>query len=185
MCIRDRASRHHSLQELWFLGSHGDLGGGNKQDGLALYPCQWLLSEARDVGLHLEFTPTTYSTLNITDKPTIDDPLKLCFPSDQPEMEKLGVEFITSANGMSTNMWDLVTTHGRAGYSSQINQRKAFWSLSFAPREVFADDKLIGYIESGEYRKDDTKIEAQPNVKVASTIRCIDTSFGILTIGYQ
>jgi uncharacterized protein (DUF2235 family) len=148
-----RASRHHSLQELWFLGSHGDLGGGNKQDGLALYPCQWLLSEARNFGLHLDFTPVTYSTLSIGDKTTVDNPLQLCFPSEQSEVVKSGRQPITSANGMSVKMWDLATTHSRAGYNSQINQRKAFWSLSFASRQVFADDKLIGYIESGKYRQ--------------------------------
>jgi len=149
-----RASRHHSLQELWFLGSHGDLGGGNKQDGLALYPCQWLLSEARDVGLHLEFTPVTYSTLSIGDKSTIDNPLELCFPSIQSEVDKLGVKLITSTNKMSIKMWDLVMAHSWAGYTTQINQRKPFWSLSSAPREIFAaDDKMIGYIESGRYRR--------------------------------
>jgi uncharacterized protein (DUF2235 family) len=102
-----RASRHHSLQELWFLGRHGDLGGGNKQDGLALYPCQWLLSEARDLGLHLEFTPVTYSTLSIGDQTTVDNPLQLCFPSDWSEVDKPGRQPITSANGMSVKMWDL------------------------------------------------------------------------------
>ena len=130
------------------------------RDGLALYPCQWLLSEARDVGLHLGFTPVTYSTLSIKEKPTVDSPLELCFPAAQAEVNGFAAKLITSTNGMSMKMRDLETTHTRSGYDSQITQRKSFWSVSSAPRDVFADDKLIGYIESGECREDDIKIEA-------------------------
>ncbi|KAK5079981.1 hypothetical protein LTR05_008831 [Lithohypha guttulata] len=48
-------SYNESLLQAWFLGTHTDLGGRWPQDGIALYPLQWLLSEAQKLGLGLGF----------------------------------------------------------------------------------------------------------------------------------
>jgi hypothetical protein len=42
-----------SFLQGWFLGTHADIGGANQHDGLSLYPLQWMLCEACEVGLVL------------------------------------------------------------------------------------------------------------------------------------
>ena len=43
------------MVQAWFLGAHGDIGGGARHDGLSLYPLQWILIESKRYGLGLEF----------------------------------------------------------------------------------------------------------------------------------
>ncbi|KAK2035957.1 hypothetical protein LZ31DRAFT_636809 [Colletotrichum somersetense] len=67
-----------SFLQAWFVGTHGDMGGGGVDDGLSLYPLQWMLNESRQLGLELEYNPRPQL------KDLIQDPLKLSFPSPPP-----------------------------------------------------------------------------------------------------
>lgn len=42
------------VEQVWFTGSHSDVGGGYGQRGLSDVPLQWMLEKARDVGLALD-----------------------------------------------------------------------------------------------------------------------------------
>ncbi|KAK2010458.1 hypothetical protein LZ32DRAFT_607472 [Colletotrichum eremochloae] len=67
-----------SFLQAWFVGTHGDIGGGGVDDGLSLYPLQWMLNESRQLGLELEYNPRPQL------KDLIQDPLKLAFPDPPP-----------------------------------------------------------------------------------------------------
>ena len=45
-----------TLKQCWFLGYHGDIGGGKKVEGLAYIPLVWLMSQLSD---ELAFDPAT------------------------------------------------------------------------------------------------------------------------------
>lgn len=45
---------NRSMIQAWFVGAHADMGGGAKDDGLSLYPLQWVLMESQSFGLTLE-----------------------------------------------------------------------------------------------------------------------------------
>ena len=66
-----------SMIQAWFAGAHIDMGGSAQQDGLSLYPLQWILLESQDKGLVLQFSKVR------GDLPwaKIDDPLKVVFPT--------------------------------------------------------------------------------------------------------
>jgi hypothetical protein len=64
----------HSFQEAWFAGTHGNLGGACEEDGLALWPLQWVLTEAQKFGLVCEFKG---------DASNISDPAEVIFPKDR------------------------------------------------------------------------------------------------------
>lgn len=48
----DQPSQHVSYRQLWFAGSHGDVGGGYPEDdnGLAKIPLQWMIAQAEACG---------------------------------------------------------------------------------------------------------------------------------------
>jgi hypothetical protein len=66
-----------SIVQAWFMGYHIDIGGGAKEDGLSLYPLQWMLIEAQKYNLVLEHQPPKW----ITDKVAIEHPPALVLPS--------------------------------------------------------------------------------------------------------
>lgn len=143
------STEDQDVLEAWFIGSHGDLGGGNAQDGLALYPCQWLLHEAQKLGLHLSFTSVTYNSLDRRNKATMDNPLDLCFPSNVDAEGNSLAHVITSANGVQTMIWDMVHVHKLPGYDVRIKQRPPHWIFSTAPRNVFVGAQLAGWRQDG------------------------------------
>jgi uncharacterized protein (DUF2235 family) len=141
-------SNDHSLLQAWFLGVHGDLGGSNAQDGCALYPLQWLLSEARDVGLALGFRPTTRTTTILRQEVDLDDPLALVFPklTGSSQNEPISPNTLTSENGIQVKMWDIGSVHKMQRYRIRLNRsRTNKFIFSTAPREVFDQDRLMGY----------------------------------------
>ena len=121
-----------SFQEAWFAGSHGDIGGACEDDGLALYPLQWILSEAQKFGLVLEF--------NDEESGGIVDPQTLIFPGGNREQKT-----IKCVNGISVRMHDLSEIHKRAGFNPRIS--KTFWNTE---RQIFEDNGLIGQVSSGK-----------------------------------
>lgn len=46
-----------TCREAWLLDSHGDLGGSCKQDGLSLWPLQWILSKPANMDWSLASKP--------------------------------------------------------------------------------------------------------------------------------
>ncbi len=127
--------------EAWFLGTHSDIGGGNEQDGLSLYPLQWMLSESRRQGLCLGFRKIHLDV--------IDDPIEICLPSKQHTWQ------CRLANGISVEIHDLRIVHSSrkfcSSYGVRLNLSSSAWAVK--PREPFERGKqsaLKGYIEDGK-----------------------------------
>ncbi|KAF3193743.1 hypothetical protein TWF225_009287 [Orbilia oligospora] len=94
--------------ETWFLGSHANLGGSLPQDGLSLWPLQYLLSEAQETGLVLEFQ----SLVSIE----IQNPLEYSMPQDPEKFQS-----ITYKNGLTVSMWDLEAIFASPGFNASVN----------------------------------------------------------------
>ncbi|KAI1814796.1 hypothetical protein GGS20DRAFT_384500 [Poronia punctata] len=97
-----------SVIEAWFVGSHADMGGGARDDGLSLYPLQWMLLESRAHGLVLE---PWWNNHSLT-----EEPLGLVFPSapiaDNPgQHEPLHPWMFRYRNGIVIEMVDLRSSH--------------------------------------------------------------------------
>ena len=109
--------------EAWFLGSHGDLGGSCKQDGLSLWPLQWILSEACGYGLVLGFQPRP--------EIHIEDPEAYTMPMGK------GPYQIPFKNGANTKMWNLEEQFLVDGFQPMVNTTS--WGLWQEPRDIFGD----------------------------------------------
>jgi hypothetical protein len=134
------------------------MGGGNKHDGLSLYPLQWILSEAKIQGLSLT-TDDSPKEKNLASNIT-----ELLFPSGGEYVnvytEQTAVEYIPyekpplrTNNGISIGMWDIRLSHRNPSYKLQINVSLfAAGPVSFniAPRRVFDRNTLVGYQPDGE-----------------------------------
>jgi len=44
-------AQNHDMQQKWFIGTHGDVGGGHAQSGLSDIALKWMIDEARGKGL--------------------------------------------------------------------------------------------------------------------------------------
>lgn len=148
---RFRDSHNRSCQEAWFVGTHGNLGGACQEDGLALWPLQWILSEAQKFGLALEFTATRNSV--------IKNPADIIFPglripsSTLPNMNDQ-MTHISYTNGISVSLCDLSTTFERSGFAPVVDSGSRMW-MRYAERQIFDEnDDLIDTVkyESGESR---------------------------------
>ena len=147
--LRTRSSLH-SVIEAWFLGAHGDLGGGNSQDGIALYPAQWLLAEAEQLGLALDFSPITYTSAVFQDQSVVKSPLELMFPTLKSlETEEEYPQKIKLLNGISVPLWDMRSVHMQQGFGLNINYHANQWLYQTAEREIFLQDRIIGYHTEG------------------------------------
>lgn len=90
------------------MGAHADIGGGARDDGLSLYPLQWLLIESQHQGLILEHTPETIP---------IEDPLDLVFPAQRKDRADAGAHLTSQpweyqySNGTKIKMQDMRISH--------------------------------------------------------------------------
>jgi hypothetical protein len=105
----DADMTNRSLIQAWFLGTHEDVIGGTAQDGLSLYPLQWMILESIYSGL---------SVNNMGDSKDSDHPMALIFPQYAGSLPPLdGSEEIEwrlqYTNGLRTSMFDLQSTHGK------------------------------------------------------------------------
>ncbi|KAI1188829.1 hypothetical protein F5B17DRAFT_394021 [Nemania serpens] len=97
-----------SVIEAWFIGSHADIGGGSQDDGLSLYPLQWMLLESRTHGLIFE---PSWENQSIT-----EEPLGLVFPlvpdqdTSKPHQPLTPWTF-QYQNGIEIEMVDIRATH--------------------------------------------------------------------------
>ncbi|KAH7136237.1 hypothetical protein EDB81DRAFT_77274 [Dactylonectria macrodidyma] len=139
-----------SLIQAWFLGTTDDLCGGTANDGLSLYPLQWILLESIQAGL----------SLISMEKPTSgENPLALVFPQYAGNLPTLdGSEDIEwrlkYLNGIQISMFDLQSTHAaRSEANGNVHGLKhdpERFSRG-ATRKVFGTDGLKGWTETAPY----------------------------------
>ncbi|GAP87641.1 putative ras GTPase [Rosellinia necatrix] len=97
-----------SVIEAWFIGSHADIGGGSQEDGLSLYPLQWMFLESRAHGLLFE---PSWDSQSIT-----EEPLGLVFPlvpdqdPSKPQQPMTPWTF-QYTNGIEIEMVDIRSSH--------------------------------------------------------------------------
>ncbi|KAE8449830.1 hypothetical protein EG329_007307 [Mollisiaceae sp. DMI_Dod_QoI] len=134
--VRDKDE--HSFQEAWFAGSHGNLGGACEEDGLALWPLQWIVREAQNHGLVLGFNRMPNSQL--------EDPAKLIFPKSTGSMRE-----IDCANGIKVRMWNLAPITATKGFFPLVDgRRSSVFITTTSDRVIFSTEaaspgRLIGY----------------------------------------
>lgn len=140
-----------SMIQAWFPGSHIDIGGSAREDGLSLYPLQWMLLESKGKGLVLEFS-------KIHERfpwAKIDNPLEIIFPKDGDATKGLDPWSCTTENGIVITMQDLRKVHDEAEFGGRYRlkdntSKNGLWPRS--ARKVFdKDGSLLGWIPSGKF----------------------------------
>ncbi|KIW96675.1 uncharacterized protein Z519_02066 [Cladophialophora bantiana CBS 173.52] len=141
-----------SFVQAWFMGSNQDLGGGTREDGLSLYPLQWLLIESMRAGLVLQSQNEKSPPLKI------ENPLSLAFPQYAGEVPKIDesekIEWrISHSNGIQVSLYDLQTLHGiytddSQTHNLQINSPSTLYNTS---RKIFNSKGFIGWCDDGSY----------------------------------
>lgn len=138
-----------SLIQAWFLGTHEDLCGGTANDGLSLYPLQWMLLESIKAGLSVGLEKSTAA----------DNPLSLVFPQFAGGIPNLDgsedIEWrIPYANDVQVSMFDLQSSH-----AIKSTDGVEIHSLKFPPerykrnavRKVFGIKDLNGWTATSMY----------------------------------
>ena len=114
-----------SIVQAWFVGAHIDMGGSAKNDGLSLYPLQWILGESEAKGLKLEFTKLVHP------RAIIDNPLHVIHPRNEDEGKGCDPWKCTTSNSINVLVQDLRNVHEldvyNQRYSIKINSRKGFY----------------------------------------------------------
>lgn len=131
-----------SFIQAYFIGQHNDIGGSAKKFGLALYPCQWMLLEARQCGLVVDIGERAGSDHHS---------LSMVIPKfnknkENEEDEKLW-SFITE-NGVEVNMQDLREVHGisrghEKSFAVKLTSPKLGSIRHKKPRDPFT---AVGYL---------------------------------------
>ena len=140
-----------SFLQGWFLGTHADIGGANKHDGLSLYPLQWMLCEACNLGLALG----SDWTQNLDD--IIQNVAEVLFPCGIQNISgnisaHQTQEALCLDNGTEIKMWDIRTMHHQRRYRIRLNTEIGIRFLyTLIPRKLFDDGKLLGYHNKGVY----------------------------------
>lgn len=138
-----------SFVQAWFLGSHSDIVGGTRHDGLSIYPLQWMMIEAMLAGLVLSFEETVQDCLQD------EDPLALVFPKHAGHAPNLSADgeyywHVRYRNGIEVRMADLQSVHVANQETEQLSHSIHLETPSFmhrAPRRIFSNSKrgLSGY----------------------------------------
>ena len=165
-----------SIIEAWFAGAHTDMGGGASDNGLSLYPLQWMLVESRKLGLVLEHSPKSRA------RGLIENPLELtmlekCTTDDAASrdisQEAVRPWIFVHTNGIEVEMYDLRATHKHGNlqllkgnvlrrrqskngpdpiHRVRINEGWGGLNLNGrrSPFDTKSEGKLIGYREHGQ-----------------------------------
>jgi Uncharacterized alpha/beta hydrolase domain (DUF2235) len=143
--IAPQARTERTLIQAWFLGTHGDMGGAKSQDGLSLYPLQWMMIESHKVGLLLHFKSHSKAD-------DIDDPLNLVFPTTYPfhaPPNKGDLWKIRFKGRLEVEMHCLDSIFQKEGFKPRVNYLGTL--LTGKARAPFAEDgKLRGWKANGE-----------------------------------
>ncbi|KIX00191.1 uncharacterized protein Z518_10329 [Rhinocladiella mackenziei CBS 650.93] len=139
-----------SLVQAWFMGSHQDIGGGARHDGLSLYPLQWMIVESVRAGLIIQSGGE--------EKKKTEAPLALAFPQYAGDIPKLDgdekIEWrIRFTNGIQISLYDLQSLHGGSSDEDQthtvhINSSNMIYN---SQRKVFGAKELIGWCDTASY----------------------------------
>ncbi|KAM5355019.1 hypothetical protein ACJ41O_001665 [Fusarium nematophilum] len=145
----DADMSRQSLVQAWFLGTNDDVCGGTANDGLSLYPLQWVVLESINTGLSL---------LTKEASPTSNSPLSLVFPQYAGNLPTLdGSEEIEWClrykNGIRVSMFDLQSTHATRSAKGDVHSVKLEPDRYSKPviRKVFEGDDLSGWCENGPF----------------------------------
>lgn len=153
-----------SFIQAWFIGGNQDLGGGSPEDGLSLYPLQWMILESIKAGLIFRFDEQK------VDGAPIENPLALSLPHFAGEVptsrgeEKIEWR-IQYANGLIVSLYDLQSVHGlstdakdqthsiRISQTSSLynSQRKMFGSKNLINAKTATVEGLIGWNDQGKF----------------------------------
>lgn len=145
-----------SFIQAHFIGQHNDMGGSAKKFGLALYPLQWMLLEAKRCGLVVDLHGGP-------DDPS--NPLHVVFPKpkkkkhdkkdkkDKKNAEPSQLFSFTTANGIEVQFQDLREVHGLSrnnekSYAIKLNSSKLGSIRQKKAREPFTQaGYLNGYCD--------------------------------------
>lgn len=106
------------------------MGGGSKQDGLSLWPLQWILSEAARYGLFLKFQAPERLVEGI------QDPIEYTMPEGRNPHQ------IPFRNGATVQMWDLNEEFNCPNLQPAANEPSGPTAqLSTSERVVSTDDE--------------------------------------------
>ncbi|TGJ78556.1 hypothetical protein E0Z10_g10206 [Xylaria hypoxylon] len=94
-----------SFVQAWFIGTHTDIGGSARMDGLALYPLQWMMLESKAKGLIFKFEG------NYGGRELLDNPLEIV----GIEGGKNNALFCITENKLVVEMRDIGQIHKEGG----------------------------------------------------------------------
>ncbi|KAG9646740.1 hypothetical protein KCU64_g10408, partial [Aureobasidium melanogenum] len=119
-------SQVYDMQQAWFVGAHADMGGANSKDGLSLYLLQWIVYEAKLVGLTLGgFVRQHFETIAGPGL-ALSDPEKIIFPEspNQPQTRQRadGSYVMVLSNKIRIHIWDSRAAFQNCDYKLNINR---------------------------------------------------------------
>ncbi|KAI8634072.1 hypothetical protein F5Y19DRAFT_411898 [Xylariaceae sp. FL1651] len=141
---RDEGMDGRSFIQAWFMGNHQDICGGSEQDGLSLFPLQWMLLESMAAGLI--FQPDSRNEI-----------LSITFPQFAGGLPTLEADEkaqwrLKYTNGIEVSMFDLQSVHGDTKDESDHSVRVNTGSGRRNHRKVFDSDKtLLGWLAKKPY----------------------------------
>lgn len=129
--------------QAWFVGAQQDLGGASRQDGLSLYPLQWMIVESMRVGIVFESDGK------------VEKVISLAFPQFAGSVPKLGdeerVEWqVGFKNGIQVSMYDLQSLHAAGGNEDHSLKMNAGSAVYNRQRQIFDSNGLVGW-SAGEF----------------------------------
>lgn len=131
-----------SFIHAWFIGTHIDMGGSAANDGLALYPLQWILLESQRLGLKLHFEENNDG---FDGRAPLDSPLGVVGLDSTHTHHKWSCK---TENGVTIEMRDIRHRHNREGYEIQLH-RVYGMKKSMKWRRPFSENNLEGYCNFG------------------------------------
>ncbi|KAK4211542.1 hypothetical protein QBC37DRAFT_446128 [Rhypophila decipiens] len=142
-----------SCIEAWFFGRHGNMGGSSADDGLALWPLQWILGEAESFGLVLDHNdhgmdPAVGENPEKTGDQLIQHPLEYVRPRGSLKVD------IKIVNGYRFSLWSLGESFISPGFDDRPDEMNFFTAMpKYHERQIFEDNGgLIGYNKADPYR---------------------------------
>lgn len=128
-----------SFIQAHFIGNHADIGGAARKSGLALYPLQWMLIQAKDLGLVVDPQGGVFS------------PLSLVLPGSSIKKPPEQLWTFKAANDIATQMQDFREVHGLSrnhekSYAIKLQSSRLSSLRQKQPRNPFTSDGFLrGY----------------------------------------
>ncbi|ETN38794.1 uncharacterized protein HMPREF1541_06833 [Cyphellophora europaea CBS 101466] len=135
-----------SFVQAWFMGTNQDMGGGMQQDGLSLYPFQWMVVESIKAGLVVQ-PDTKHKFLELAFPQFLGGAPKL----NEAEKSQWRLRY---ANGIESIMYDLQTLHSDRKNDSTHSIKHAKESKVFnTQRKIWNNTSkaLLGWTDKGPW----------------------------------